>query len=156
MNLTENFTVAEFTSSDTARRMGIDNSLPATLLPQAQRTCEMLERIRAHLAWLARRPVPIIVTSGYRCAHLNAAIGSGPGSDHVRAMAADIKAPAFGTAYEVAQALAQHVDGLEIGQLIHEFGAWVHVGTRRPERAVNRVITISRAGTQAGVVEVPT
>ncbi|HEY8357053.1 MAG TPA: D-Ala-D-Ala carboxypeptidase family metallohydrolase [Ramlibacter sp.] len=153
MILTPHFTVAEFVASDTAARLGIDNSLPATMLETAKSTCEMLERIRAHLARVAGRTVPVVLTSGYRCLQLNAAIGSTAGSDHVRGLAADIKAPAFGSAFEVAGALAPHVDALGIGQLIHEFGSWVHVSTRRPERPVNRIITISRRGTEPGIVE---
>lgn len=154
MNLTPHFTVAEFIASDTAARLGIDNSLPATMLETAKATCEMLERIRAHLARVSGRAIPIVLTSGYRCLALNRAIGSGPGSDHVRGMAADMKAPAFGSAFEVATALAPRVSELGIGQLIHEFGSWVHVSTSRPERPVNRIITISSRGTVPGIVEV--
>lgn len=151
MNLTEHFTVAEFTDSDTARRHGIDNSLPATLLVEATSTCEMLERIRARLSRLVGQPVPIIVTSGYRCLALNRVIGSGDGSDHVRAAAVDFKAPKFGTAFQLATILAPLVGELGIGQLIHEFGSWVHVSTRVPSKPVNRIITISRRGTEAGI-----
>jgi zinc D-Ala-D-Ala carboxypeptidase len=153
VKLSEHFTLAEFIDSDTAARHAIDNSLPATLLPMAARTCEMLERIRAHLMQLAGKPIPLIVTSGYRCQALNAAIGSSPASDHVLAMAADFKAPLFGSAFQVAKALAPHVEGLEIGQLIHEFGAWVHVSTRRPTKQLNRIITIGRSGVDVGIKE---
>lgn len=154
MQLSEHFTTAEFTASETAVRHGLDNSLPATMLATAASTCEMLERIRAKLSELAGREVPIQVTSGYRCARVNALVGSSSSSDHIRAMAIDFKAPAFGSPYEIAQALAPLVDELEIGQLIHEFGQWVHVSTREPERDVNRIITISHAGTQPGVLAV--
>lgn len=153
MNLTPHFTVAEFVRSAKAQELGVDNNLPATLLPEAQRTCEVLERIRAHLSSLAGRQVPVWISSGYRCLEVNRAVGSADTSDHRRAMAADIKAPTFGTAFAVATALQPHVDALGIGQLIHEFGDWVHVSTRRPDNAVNRVITISRRGTEVGIRE---
>lgn len=154
MQLTRHFTLQEFTASDTAsRRPDIDNSLPPELLLEARRTCEMLERIRARLSDLAGQTVPIILTSGYRCLQLNRLIGSGDGSDHVRAMAADFKVGRF-TAYQVARSLAPAVDELGIGQLIHEYGSWVHVSTKRPAHAVNRIITISRRGVAAGIVEV--
>lgn len=153
MNLTEHFTAAEFTASDTALRLGIDNGLPATLLPEATRTCEMLERIRSRLTRLAGVPVPVVITSGYRCLALNRAIGSADSSDHVRAMAVDFKAGRFGTAYQVAKLLAPLVGELQIGQLIHEYGAWVHVSTRRPDKQINSIITISRRGTEVGIVE---
>jgi hypothetical protein len=91
------------------------------------------------LGALRGRDVPIYISSGYRCLAVNTGIGSDPPATTCAAMAADIKAPAFGTPYEVAQALAPHVDALGIGQLIHEYGSWVHVSTRRPEREVNRI-----------------
>lgn len=154
MRLSDHFTAEEFTASDTARRLGIDNALPASMLVAATSTCQLLERIREHLSRVAGHDVPVILTSGYRCQALNTAIGSGPGSDHPRAMAADIKAPAFGTPYQVACELAVHVSDLDIGQLIHEFGAWVHVSTRKPDKQLNRIITISKAGTEVGILEV--
>lgn len=153
MRLSEHFTMAEFTASDTAARMGIDNDVPATLLVAAQDTCELLERIRAKLSQLAGRDIPVQVTSGYRCEALNTAIGSSSTSDHVRARAADFKAPAFGTPFEVCQALVPHVSELGVGQLIHEFGRWIHVSTQRPAKDLNRIITISRRGTELGIQE---
>lgn len=152
--LTANFSLAEFTASDTARRQHIDNTLPDALRVTAVQTCSMMERIRARLCTLAGREIPIAVTSGYRCAALNSAIGSVATSDHPRAMAVDFKAPAFGTPYEISKALAPLVSELGIGQLIHEFGTWVHVSTRRPSSDVNRIITISSHGTVAGIERV--
>jgi zinc D-Ala-D-Ala carboxypeptidase len=153
VKLTEHFSVEEFTASDTAARLGIDNSLPATMLQAARATCEMLERVRAHLSALAGRPVPIILTSGYRCPRLNSAIGGAPTSDHMQARAADFKAPAFGSPYQVARALAPHITDLEIGQLIHEYGTWVHASTQLPAKQFNRIITVSRRGAEVGILE---
>jgi hypothetical protein len=82
-------------------------------------------------------------------------VGGVATSDHVKAMAADIRAPAFGTPYEIACELAPRVSVLGIGQLINEFAdspnAWVHVSTRLPDKAINRIITIGRHGTEVGV-----
>lgn len=154
MNLSPHFTVDEFTASDTAARYSLDNSLPPTLLIAAQETAQLLERVRAELSRQAGREIPIILTSGYRSPKLNQLVGGQPRSDHVDACAADFKVPAFGTPLQVCQALAPLVGVLEIGQLIHEFGRWVHVSTRHPARDVNRVITISQRGTEVGVVAV--
>lgn len=63
-------------------------------------------------------------------------------------------APGYGTPYQVAKGLAPLIDTLGIGQLILEgVGGkrWVHVSTVVPERAVNRVITITDAGAQLGI-----
>jgi len=152
VNLSTHFTLAEFTASETAARLGIDNDLPTALAATARETCEMLEHVRSLLSKLAQRDVAVQITSGYRCLALNRAIGSSDSSDHVRAQAADIKVPAFGSPLKVCEALAPHLSTLGIGQLIHEFGSWVHVSTRTPSNPVNRIITIDRLGTRAGIL----
>lgn len=149
MKLSAHFDLAEFTFSSTAARKGIDNTLPTALIPEALATMEMMEKIRAVLG-----DRPIAMTSGYRCPTLNSAIGSSGTSDHIKAMAVDFKCPAFGTPYEVAKHLSDKVDSLGIGQLIHEFGSWIHVSTRSPSNRVNRVITISNRGTEVGIHKV--
>ena len=149
--LTDHFTLSEFVASDTAARQHIDNNLPDALRVTAVQTCAMLERILARLCALAGREIPIAITSGYRCAALNSAIGSVATSDHPRAMAVDFKAAGFGTPFEIAAALAPSVRELGIGQLIHEFGTWVHVSTRQPSNDINRILTISRRGTVVGI-----
>lgn len=143
--MTPHFSLAEFTSSDTAARLGIDNSLPDELREAAHRTLEMMERIRFHL------DAPVIITSGYRCEALNKAIGSKPGSDHTMALAVDFKAPKAGTPYQIAKSLAPVISIIGIGQLILEFGTWVHVSTRIPDKVINRIITIDKDGTRAGI-----
>jgi len=133
--------------------------MPERLLPNAYRTASMLERIRLHLSSLAKREIPIIITSGYRCQQLNTAIGSRPTSDHVRGFAVDFKAPEFGTPLTICKALEPVLHVLDIGQLILEFsgpngkGGWVHVSAKSPLKDINRVLTISRAGTVPGITE---
>lgn len=151
--MTPHFTLAEFEVSQAAARLRIANRVPEVLLPNARATLEMLERIRAALSAHAGRPVPIIISSGYRAPNVNAAVGGSANSDHITASAADWTAPAFGSPYAVASFLAPHVGELGIGQVIHEFGAWVHTSTRVPAKALNRIITISHAGIVAGIVE---
>jgi len=150
--ITTHFSEAEFTASGTAARRGINNSLPDALRAAALETCQMMERIRRYLSDRKGKEIAIIVTSGYRCLALNRAIGSSDTSDHVRALAMDFKAPGFGSPFEVCEALAPRVSDLAIGQLIHEFGAWVHVSTRMPDKRVNRIITIKNDGTHVGIV----
>ena len=142
MNLSTHFTLAEFTQSDTAARMSINNDLPLELLPAATVTCELLERIRGYLCERAAKPVPLLISSGWRCPALNRAVGSSDTSDHLRAMAVDFRAPAFGTPLQVAQALAPMVDALNIGALIYEH-SWIHISTRRPDKLLNRILTVA-------------
>ena len=150
MRLTANFSLDELTRSTTAQRLRLSNTPPPGLLPQLQATAEMLQRIREHL----QRPV--IVTSAYRGPDVNRAVGGVTSSDHTRGQAADIVVPGFGTPYQVAKALAPHVQALGIGQLILEGvkgKQWVHVSTRLPDKVVNRVITITDAGARIGIQE---
>jgi zinc D-Ala-D-Ala carboxypeptidase len=149
MKLSVHFDLAELTASSKAQIMGIDNTPPPELIPRLVLVAEMLERIRSTLN------VPIIVTSGYRCPALNAAVGSKSTSDHPQGHAADFVAPGFGSATEVARILAPLVSTLGIGQIILEGVAgkqWVHVSTHEPEHEINRVITITDAGTVPGIV----
>jgi hypothetical protein len=149
MNLTPHFTLAELTASNRAKQLDIDNAAPPEIIPRLIRTAEMLERIRATLN------SPITVTSGYRCLALNAAICSRSSSDNTQCHAADFVAPRFGTASEIARLLAPIVSTLGIGQLILEGikgKQWVHVSTHAPERSINRILTITDAGTVAGDV----
>lgn len=154
MNVTH-FDLDEFCASDTATRLRISNVLPEDLEPSAWATLVMLERIREHLSRKAGKDVPITILSGYRCERLNAAVNGAASSDHVKACAADIRAPAFGRPLDVARELSAHVDALGIGQLINEFPdgskGWVHVSTRKPSKLINRIITITDQGVTAGV-----
>jgi len=143
--MTLHFSLAEFTGSDTAARLGIDNDLPDELREAAQQTLEMMERIRFHI------DAPIYISSGYRCEALNKAVGSKPGSDHTMAFAVDFKAPKAGTPADIAKSLAPVIGIIGIGQLILEFGTWVHVSTKIPEKLINRIITINKTGTKAGI-----
>jgi hypothetical protein len=143
--MTPHFTLAEFTASDTAARLNINNDLPDELREAAHQTLEMMERIRFHI------DAPITITSGYRCEALNRAVGSKSGSDHTLAFAVDFRAPKAGSPLQIAASLAPVIKIIGIGQLILEFGTWVHVSTRIPDKVVNRIITIDKTGTRAGI-----
>lgn len=136
--LSPHFTLSELTASTTGARLGIANTPPPEHLEKLTLTAELLERVRTELG------VPITVTSGYRCMRLNIAVGGVTSSDHARGQAADILAPGFGTPFQVAKKLAPLVSALGIGQLLLEHvggRSWVHISTRVPDKAVNRVVT---------------
>lgn len=87
MRLTENFTLVEFTRSETADRLGIDNTPSARELENIQRTADLLQRIRNLVG------SPVYITSGFRCDELNRAVGGSPTSAHRLGYAADIWVP---------------------------------------------------------------
>ena len=147
MELSEHFSLEEFTRSDVALRRGIVNDLPVMLLHNAQVTTELLERIRSFLG------KPLIVTSGYRCLALNRAVGSKSTSDHVQAMACDFTVAGEAT-IEVARKLAAVAEQLQIGQLIYEH-TWIHVGVPVPKKEANRILTVQSWGYSVGVCDVP-
>jgi hypothetical protein len=145
-SLSPHLTLAEFIHSDTAARLGIDNSLAENLLEEAMITGVMFERVRKVLG------APMLISSGYRCLELNKAIGSGASSDHPKAAALDFKAPRFGTPLAICKVLLPRMKELGIGQLIYEH-SWVHISTRAPIYSSNAVLTLSGKGYVRGVVE---
>ncbi|KWI31905.1 peptidase M15 [Burkholderia ubonensis] len=132
MHLTDHFSLAELTQSQTAARCGIDNTPPPEIIKNLTRIAQVLEQIRSLLG--AR---PIVVTSGYRAPALNQAVGGALSSAHVQGLAVDFICPSFGTPLAICKRLAEA--GLEFDQLIHE-GTWVHIGlaplSQRPRRQI--------------------
>lgn len=121
VRLQQSFWRSEFLRSDTATRLGIDNTPPAGALVNIELVLAPgLQRVRNLLG------VPVHITSGYRCRELNRAIHASDKSQHLEGLAADIIAPDFGTALTVARELLQHSADIRFDQLIHE-GSWVHV-----------------------------
>ena len=133
MKLSKNFTLEELVFSITANNHGINNTPNAEVKAALKRLAvEVLQPIRD--AW----GKPIVVTSGYRCQKLNAAVGGVKNSQHVLGQAADIKAsnPAEnGQLFACIKKLVQSKQ-INIGQLIWEYGSkttpkWVHVSLPR-------------------------
>lgn len=88
MQLTPNFTLAEFTRSQTASRLGIDNHPSDAVVRNLLSLCRnLLQPLRE----LVGRP--LIVTSGYRCPALNRAVGGVAHSQHLVGEAADLRLP---------------------------------------------------------------
>lgn len=129
MKLSKNFTLEELTFSLTANNHGIDNTPNTEQKAALKRLCvEVLQPIRD--AW----GQPIVVSSGYRCPKLNAAIGGVKNSQHLQGQAADIKASNpndNGKLHSCIKKLVQSGQ-IKVGQLIWEYGSktcpkWVHV-----------------------------
>lgn len=126
----KHFSIQELTRSDTAIRKGIDNTAPKEAQENLTRLVDkVLDPLRE--AWGG----PITVTSGYRSAALNKAVGGSATSDHLKGCAADITVGNRAQNKKLFM-LIQKL-GLPFDQLIHERGSvkdgpdWVHVSYRR-------------------------
>ena len=119
MYLSEHFTLAEMTVSETAARRGIDNTPNVETLANLRRLCTFLEHVRLLF------DKPIVVSSGYRSSELNRAVGGSRSSVHMQGLAADVNVLGV-----TPRAFAQRVadSPLMFDQLILEFDQWVHVG----------------------------
>jgi zinc D-Ala-D-Ala carboxypeptidase len=147
MQLTPHFSLEELTHSDTAARLGIDNTPAADVIEQLQATAEMMERVREILG------APIVISSGYRCLALNRSLGSKDTSAHVFGRAVDFTCPGFGPPLAVAERLSSRLAVLGFDQLIHEFRRWVHIGRAAGERVPRgELLTIDARGTRAGLL----
>lgn len=141
MNLSPHFTLAEFTQSQTAVRLGIDNNPPSDVIENLKRTAMCLEAVRTYLG------KPITISSGYRSPRLNKAVRGAAKSQHVTGHAVDFICPAFGTPAEIVKALLKA--GTVFDQLILEFppNGWVHMSvTDRPRK---QALIIDRNGARA-------
>ena len=131
MKLSKYVSLAEVTRSDTAKRKGIDNSPTAEHLENLKVICdEVFDKVRDHFG------VPIYISSGYRSAALNKAIGGSATSDHNNGRALDLDQDGHGNGVTNADVFKFIKDNLEFDQLIWEFGTdknpdWVHVGYRK-------------------------
>lgn len=119
-DLSPNFTEEEFTRSDTAKRLGIDNSLTPLHRKIAIHTCQyLLELLRTLLNQHYGCKVIVCINSGYRCPQLNAKVGGSSTSEHCRGSAADI------TCYKVINKVKVKINPLEVYNLIK---IWVKQG----------------------------
>ena len=142
MRLSTYFSYEELTQSGYATRHGIDNTPGRDELDNLKFTAEKLDRVRALLG------VPVLVSSGYRCAKVNTAINGSKNSQHLKGQAVDFTAPSFGNPEQVARAIAD--SHIPFDQLILEFGAWVHISfTKTNPRG--QILTIDRNGTKQGL-----
>ena len=126
MKLSKNLSLAEVTKSTTAKRLGIDNTPDEWA---TENLCAIAENVFQPLRDSFK--CPIHVSSGYRSAELNTAIGGSIRSQHVEGRALDLDGDVFGrcTNSEIFEYIREN---LEFDQLIWEFGDddnpdWVHV-----------------------------
>lgn len=142
MNLSPHFTLEEMTQSQSAARLGLDNTPPAEMVTALKRTAQLLEEVRSLLGGK-----PLLVSSGYRAPAVNQAVGGAANSAHMLGCAADFSCPAFGAPLDICRAIAR--SGIPFDQVIHEFRAWVHIAWAPSPR--KQVLTIDAGGTRLGL-----
>ena len=141
MKLTDNFSLAEMTKSDTALRLDMDNIPGPEEIENMTRLCEcVLQPVRNHFG------KGVKVNSGFRHPNVNAKVGGSKTSDHCKGMAADIEIPGVANA-DLAKWI---VDNLEFRQVILEFytpgvpdSGWVHV-SYNPSDNKKQVLTATK------------
>lgn len=141
MQLSPNFSLAEFLASETATAQRIDNTPNAVQIAAMKLLCaKVLEPLRAHFG------KPIRVTSGFRSPKLCIAVGSSVDSQHAKGEAADFEISGIDNV-TVASFIR---DRLPFDQLILENytrgqpnSGWIHV-SYRDGRLRKDVLTYSR------------
>lgn len=145
MMLSPHFSLAEFTQSQTASRLELDNTPSADALVNLVALAAGLEQVREMLG------KPITITSGYRSPLVNTAVGSKSTSQHTKGEAADFICPQYGTPAEIVRAIVN--SRIEYDQVISEFAGrgqgWVHISFS--ERKRRQALVIDGNGTRAFV-----
>jgi zinc D-Ala-D-Ala carboxypeptidase len=123
--LSANFSLKEFTKSDTAIRFGLDNTPTPEIVARLQKLVDnIIQPVRNHYG------KSVTVNSGYRAPDVNAAVKGSRTSDHCKGQAADIEIVGVANGD-----LAQYIiDNYKFTQVILEFykqgipdSGWVHV-----------------------------
>jgi len=135
--LTEHFSLEEMQKSETAVRLGLDNSIPKELIPNAIRVAEALEIIRAVDGKAIR------ITSCYRSPVVNKAVGGSPTSAHRFAFASDCEKEGV-SVLELCKQAAEVIPDYD--QIIYEFGptGWMHIGFTNKEPRKQLLTAIKR------------
>ena len=125
MNLSANFSLKELTKSDTATRLGLDNTPGEAEIENLRLLCEkVLQPVRDHFG------KSVTVNSGYRSPESNAAVNGSKTSDHCKIM-----------------------DNCDYTQLILEFytqgipdSGWVHVSFDPSNLKMQELTAVKVAG----------
>ena len=139
MNLSEHFTLEEFTHTD---HREFDNTPNADELANLKRLAAFLEQVKTVLGGK-----PIMVNSAFRSKQVNDAVGSKDTSQHRIGCAADIRVPDM-TPDQVVKAVM--ASGIGYDQIIREFDRWTHISVpSHPEdKPRQQALIIDKMGTR--------
>jgi zinc D-Ala-D-Ala carboxypeptidase len=122
MKLSKNFVLSEFTRSNTAKRLGIENEPNKEDIQNIQElVTKVLQPIRSGIG-------SIRISSGYRSPQLSKAVGSSSRSQHCKGQAADIQYWENGKMNN--KVIYDYVidNALDFDQMINEFDfSWIHI-----------------------------
>jgi zinc D-Ala-D-Ala carboxypeptidase len=144
MQLSKNLSLAEVMRSETAKRKGISNMPTPEHIENFKLLAEkVFQPIREHFGRA------IHISSGYRSAALNKAVGGSLSSQHCSGEAIDIDMD--GTDVTNAQIFNFIKDNLEFDQLIWEFGTdsnpdWVHVSYESKGKQRKQILKAVKKG----------
>jgi hypothetical protein len=146
MQLSEHLSLSEVTRSETAKRRGISNMPTEAHIANFELLAEkVFEPVRKHFG------KPIFISSGYRSADLNKAIGGASSSQHCSGEAIDIDMDGRGNSVTNKMVFDYIKDNLEFDQLIWEFGTdsnpdWVHVSYESTGKQRKQILRAVRKG----------
>jgi zinc D-Ala-D-Ala carboxypeptidase len=146
MNLSKHFTLEEMIHSQTASRLGLDNTPTKVALEALKFTAENMELVRELFGH------PIVISSGYRSLAVNKAVGGAATSQHTRGEAVDFLCPGFGVPANLMKILTKST--IKYDQCILEYplaanGGWIHISFNKTPRRQNLVV--DKSGTRAYV-----
>jgi hypothetical protein len=152
MQLSEHLSLAEVTKSDTAKRRGVSNMPTEAHIANFKLLAEnIFEPIRNHFG------KPIFISSGYRSAELNKAIGGAASSQHCQGEAIDIDMDGRPGGVTNKMVFDFIKDNLNFDQLIWEFGTtanpdWVHVSYESTGKQRKQILRAVRNGSKTSYV----
>jgi hypothetical protein len=138
--LSPHFTLHELLASQTATRKGITEQFdpPQEIIENLKFLCEnLLEKLRT-----LNDKQALFISSGYRCARTNKAVGGAKTSQHIQGQAADID---FGSK-EANKVFFEKIKKSDIvfDQLLNEFNfSWVHISLKK-EGNRHQVLNITK------------
>lgn len=152
MQLSEHLALSEVTRSETAKRRGISNMPTEAHIANFKLLAEnIFEPIRKHFG------KPIFISSGYRSAELNKAIGGASSSQHCSGEAIDIDMDGRPGGITNKMVFDFIKENLNFDQLIWEFGTdtnpdWVHVSYESTGKQRKQILRAVRKGSATSYV----
>jgi hypothetical protein len=152
MQLSKNLSLAEVTRSETAKRRGISNMPTPEHIENFKKLAEnVFQPIRDHFG------VPIHLSSGYRSAALNKAVGGASSSQHSKGEAIDIDMDGSANGVNNKMVFDFIKANVNFDQLIAEFPvngnpAWVHVSYNGDGAQRKQILVAKKVGSKTAYI----